>query len=320
MKPDGVLVAPLQPGRPGGRRLAMGGSIILAIAAGWSLLIYLAAVSEGGRGPVRLSSMLSCSGFIMATALVVLLVGVFRRRAERRVFHPTRSNPAEAASLRSLHWPAGKRGGPQASFEVRELAGQGLRCVLDADLVGWVAEIPLPEGLIEPQEFMPGRPEGSIRTAFFVLLTIPVALVCSVILTVAAWGNVAPWVALTLGALLLALMVGTTLTSHPKLQRRLASVPILGRLTRGEFGKKRCLVGPGWIRRGSQIWKAGEDVLIIRRRAWVSQHDVLEVMIAGGAGRVRWTVAGTPDPMLQRLWMCWMHPDPRPEFASSDLS
>ena len=322
MAADGLLLMPLQPGRPGGRRLVVAGLILISFFGWWIFFVYdsVANIAHDLAMDNARRNFLGCFGIAMALATVPMVIGAFRWRGDRRMTHPSQPVPPEAAALTAIHWPAGKRGKSRGASNIQMLAETSLRCVIDAELARWAAEMRLPQGLIEPREFIPGRAQGSIRTVFRCLLAAPVVLLVVAIITATMWGNFGPWIALPTAAVLLVWMFGAAMASHPTCQRGLASVPMLGRISRGEFGRKRCLVGPGWVRRGRQVWKVGEDLMIVRRRARVRECDVLEVMMAGRAGRRRWTVAGTSDPMLHRLWECWMHPDPRPEFASSDLS
>ena len=276
MAADGLLLMPLQPGRPGGRRLVVAGLILISFFGWWMFFVYdsVANIAHDLAMDNARRNFLGCFGIAMALATVPMVIGAFRWRGDRRMTHPSQPVPPEAAALTAIHWPAGKR----------------------------------------------GKSRGASNIHIQMLAAAPVVLLVVAIITATMWGNFGPWIALPTAAVLLVWMFGAAMASHPTCQRGLASVPMLGRISRGEFGRKRCLVGPGWVRRGRQVWKVGEDLMIVRRRARVRECDVLEVMMAGRAGRRRWTVAGTSDPMLHRLWECWMHPDPRPEFASSDLS
>jgi hypothetical protein len=187
---------------------------------------------------------------------------------------------------------------------------QGVRAVVDTEVASWVRGAKIRHGLIEPTPVVAADPAATwwVVVSVILLLVISLVLVPGVIFMASmAAGPIAG-------------IVGSAIRQHAPLQRMCAGIPVLGMLVRKKVGRGGLVVGPGWVRAGRIVWHTKRDLLLIRRCTGLKARAGIQLMFAGRPGRLCFMLAGTEDPMLEMVWQAWMHPEPRPELASSELA
>jgi hypothetical protein len=80
------------------------------------------------------------------------------------------------------------------------------------------------------------------------------------------------------------------------------------------------VVGPGWVKFGSKVWRADRDMLLIRRVGYRLASSEIDCMFAGPESRRRLTFSGVGDEEFQLLFGAWNVDEIRLEFIDSDIS
>ncbi len=226
-----------------------------------------------------------------------------------------------ARHLQDLQWPRGRFGSkPQRVTEMTAISELGIRLIADTRLEPWLRTQEVHDALIEPTPVTASSPvsAGNLAVATMLqgclcILLVPAVMMLSTIAVGWPFG-----VVISLAVVIV--MFWRTITRLPLIQRTLGPIPVVGRLVRPKIGRSGLVVGPGWARVGKIVWHAKRDLLLIRRVDGLKPESAVQLMFAGSPGRLCFMIGGTDDPMLAAIWRAWMHPEPRPELAMSDLS
>ncbi len=315
--PRGVIATQMAEGSPSAARLLKQG-VGLVVWGGLSLGLLA----------------LFLNGFIVACAAIpCAMVGVWgiimccvaavrSQRASMTIAGQSLRQHHIRSRLAELRWPGLRlRGRPQAVEPVREVAEQGIRAIVDAELTPWVSGWEIPGGLMEPMAILRSRePRGGLGYAASGCMLILVMLVTLPTMIGVFGYFIGPRLGTGLAFGLVLLSVLGFAAQHAGLQRRLVDIPVVNMLVRCKVGRRGLVVGPGWARSGERVWHVGRDLLLIRSVRRQDAHVSVEVMLAGAAGRQRLALSGVGDPSLDLLWMGWMCPEVRPDLARSALT
>jgi hypothetical protein len=319
-----ILSAPLNTDRPDALRRLVSGSMLLGVAAIFVGLAVAGLFFWAERtGPITVADFI-CPGILAALALTPVLMGLTGVLGRRCTVHPRTELPDLMQPLHAIRWPIRRLArAPVARAEVETLWRAGVRAVVDLELAEWARSAEVPAGLIEPVALNAARPIGGCRTSLDLTLLILVCLIVApgLLLGISTGlGNATAITAVVLLLLGILLLIARSIIRLPSMQRRMVDVPVLGTWARGGIRRLGAVAGPGWVRLGTRVWQAERDILLIRRRGCHAVGTSLEVMLIGHPGRLRFVIAGTGDPMLQRLWSAWMCPEVRPDLATTELS
>ena len=262
-----------------------------------------------------------CSLVFLLTGIAMCLVAWPAIRSAKGTVRNAETYSHIAQPLADLQWPVERSGAkPRKTAEIAAVAEQGIRVVADSRLESWLITQEIRAALLEPVAITASRP---VSTGNVVLATILQACLC-IILVPAVFVLGGLTVNELFGAFLaltvIVLLFWRTLSQLLIVQRMIGPIPGLGRLVRPKIGRGGLVVGPGWARSGKVVWHARRDLMLIRRVQGLRTGAGIQLMLAGSPGCMCFTLAGTKDPMLDVVWQAWMHPEPRPELAMSDLS
>ena len=95
---------------------------------------------------------------------------------------------------------------------------------------------------------------------------------------------------------------------------------LLRRIGRRRMMSRAFVVGPGWVKFGSKVWRADRDMLLIRRVGYRLASSEIDCMFAGPESRRRLTFSGVGDEDFQLLFGAWNVDEIRLEFIDSDIS
>lgn len=295
----------------------------------WGILLLCGATFVGVPVLIAVVTGASEAGCAAPCVIIVGLLGVFlliageqQRRGTKGTIGQLKGDRTHiSAHLNKLHWPRARSGARPAQVEhINAVVEQGVRAVVDTEVASWVRGAKIRHGLIEPTPVVAADPAATwwVVVSVILLLVISLVLVPGVIFMASmAAGPIAGIVA---GVIVLILVVGSAIRQHAPLQRKCAGIPVLGMLVRKKVGRGGLVVGPGWVRAGRIVWHSKRDLLLIRRCTGLKARTGIQLMFAGRPGRLCFMLAGTEDPMLEMVWQAWMHPEPRPELASSELA
>jgi hypothetical protein len=311
-----VEALPLTRGAPHCRSL-------IVISSVWITLATILAVGPLAMPRTAPDYALPCAILTLyVPGLVCLAYGIISAsRAIRTLRAVPDREGAIIAAVSDIRWPLGGGGGPQGTFCVEAVSGAGIHAVIDSELAAWAAEVPLPQGLLEPVPVSaaPGaRGGGGVFVTGCVSVALIVVLTPGPILLVGMRFGVTA--AILAGLAMVLLLVVNLTRQHAGLQRRFAGTPVIGRILRSRVGRRGLVIGPGWARSGSRFWHVGQDLLLIRQVRGRKPKTAVQLMLTGAAGRVCLTLAGLKDPMLEAIWAGWMTPEPRPDLAETELA
>ncbi len=316
--PLGVVVLPLSVHAKSHVSATVWGILLLCGAALVSLPVLIAVVN----GASNAGCAAPCIIIVGLVGVFLIVVGAQQRRGTKGTLGQRKCDRSHISDhLHKLHWPRARSGARPAQVEhINAVVEQGVRVVVDTEVASWVRGAKIQHGLIEPTPVVAADPAGTwwLVVSTILLLVISLALVPGVFfLASMAGGTMAGIVA---GGILLILVVGSAIRQYAPLQRKCAGIPVLGLIIRKKVGRGGLVVGPGWARAGRIVWHTKRDLLLIRRCSGLKARTGIQLMFAGRPGRLCFMLAGTEDPMLEMVWQAWMHPEPRPELASSELA
>ncbi len=240
---------------------------------------------------------------------VVVIIDLFlRKRLLPRGKHQTEL----ALSLKKLklRWLLRKNGSGLRQWKRIKL---GLpRTVADSSFKDNLSKAIIPDGLVEPEKITASRP-GSL---FGCILGTAIALLV-------IWGLISVRVPSLLKWFVIAMLFWNIF-------RLILGLPSIHRSRKLPFflraiGRRRLLgvpivVGPGWVKRGKNVWHANRDMLLIRRTGFRPASSEIDCMLAGPKRRSRLTFSGTGDEDFQLLFKFWNVDEVRLEFIDSELS
>lgn len=300
MSPENVGFVQLH--RPG--RL----SIILAIVLFFVLIaIYIAGVQYG-----------IVTGWAMILAIVLLpfVILVFDQFSQQRVSLHGKLPEGFATQLKELRpkWLMKQSGKGCKHWRRVEL---GLpRTIADSSLQKKLNSIAIPDGLIEPEQILTSKPGSMLGCIFGVAICLPLALAMISATRLPFFPPILGWV---LASILLFNTIQLVL-GLPMIHRSRKLPEFLRRIGRRRLMCRAFVVGPGWVKFGSKVWRADRDMLLIRRVGYRLATSQIECMFAGPESRRRLTFSGVGDEEFQLLFGAWNVDDIRLEFIDSEIS
>jgi hypothetical protein len=106
----------------------------------------------------------------------------------------------------------------------------------------------------------------------------------------------------------------------PMIHRSRKWPELLRRIGRRRMMSRAFVVGPGWVKFGSKVWRADRDMLLIRRVGYRLASSEIDCMFAGPESRRRLTFSGVGDEDFQLLFGSWNVDEIRLEFIDSEIS
>ena len=240
---------------------------------------------------------------------VVVTIDFFMRK---RLLPRGKQKTELALSLKKLklRWLLRKNGSGLRQWDRKKLDLP--RTVADSSFKDKLSKVIIPDGLVEPEKITASRP-GSL---FGCILGTAIALLVIWGLITARIPSLLKWSVIVLLCWnILRLILGLpSIHRSRKLpfflrvigRRRLLSIPIV--------------VGPGWVKRGKNVWHANRDMLLIRRTGFRLASSEIDCMLAGPKRRSRLSFSGIGDEDFQLLFRFWNVDEVRLEFIDSELS
>ncbi len=246
---------------------------------------------------------------LMALPFVVVIIDFFMRK---RLLPRGKQKTQLALSLKKLklRWLLRKNGSGLRQWDRKKLDLP--RTVADSSFKDKLSKVIIPDGLVEPEKITASRP-GSL---FGCILGTAIALLV-------IWGLISTGVTSLLKWSVIALLCWNIL-------RLILGLPSIHRSRKLPFvlraiGRRRLLgipivVGPGWVKRGKNVWHANRDMLLIRRTGFRPASSEIDCMLAGPNRRSRLSFSGIGDEDFQLLFRFWNVDEVRLEFIDSELS
>ncbi len=240
---------------------------------------------------------------------VVVTIDLFMRK---RLVPRGKPKTELALNLKKLklRWLLRKNGSGLRQWDRKKLDLP--RTVADSSFKDKLSKVIIPDGLVEPEKITASRP-GSL---FGCILGTAIALLV-------IWGLFSATVPSLLTWSVIALLcwnVFRLILGLPSIHRS-RKLPFVLRA----IGRRRLLgipivVGPGWVKRGKNVWHANRDMLLIRRTGFRPASSEIDCMLAGPERRSRLSFSGIGDEDFQLLFKFWNVDEVRLEFIDSELS
>ncbi len=253
---------------------------------------------------------------LLAIALLPFVIFVFDLLSRRRVSLLGKMPKGLATQLKELHpvWLLKRSGRGCRNWRRVEL---GLpRTIADESLNKMLNSIPIPDGLIEPEQILTSRPGSMLGCVFGVLFSLFLAFAMFSAMRFPSFPRVFGWV---FASILLFNAIQLVL-GLPMIHRSRKLPELLRRIGRRRMVSRAFVVGPGWVKFGSKVWRADRDLLLIRRVGYRLASSEIDCMFAGPETRRRLTFSGVGDEEFQLLFGAWNVDDIRLEFIDSELS
>jgi membrane protein implicated in regulation of membrane protease activity len=288
--------------RPG--RFTIIFAIVLLVAV---LVFYIIAVQYGLP-----------TGWALYASFVVspLLILCFGLLSKHRVVPRGQLPTGLATQLKELDakWPLMKSGKGCRSWNRIEL---GLpRTISDISLMEKLESISIPEGLIEPEQILTSNPGSMLGCLFGVAFSLFFAFVAISAARFPLISSAFAWVI----AIVLIFNAIQLVLGLPIIHRSRKLPEFLRRIGRRRMLSRPFVVGPGWVKFGSKVWRADRDMLLIRRKGYRLASSEIECMFAGPESRRCLTFSGVGDEEFQLLFRGWNFDEIRLEFIDSEIS
>ena len=262
--------------------------------------------------------------FGITTGWAILLAGtispfvilVFDLFSRRRVSPLGKLPEGFAVQLKELKlaWLLKQRGKGCKNWRRVEL---GLpRTIADCSLNQKLASVSIPEGLIEPEQILTSKPGSMLGCVFGVSFSLFMAFA---MVSATRFPLFSPVIGWTIASFLLFNAIQLVL-GLPMVHRSRKLPELLRRIGRRRMVSRAYVVGPGWVKFGSKIWRADRDLLLIRRVGYRLASSEIDCMFAGPESRRRLTFSGVGDEEFQLLFGAWNVAEIRLEFIDSDIS
>ena len=258
------------------------------------------------------------SGWAMLLAVVLspFVVLTFDFVSRRRVSLLGNLPDGFAAQLKELNpaWLLKQSGKGCKNWRRVEL---GLpRTIADESLKTKLNAIPVPDGLIEPEQILTSKPGSMFGCVFGVTLSLFMAFAMIYTALFAPFFPVFSWVL----AVILLFNVIQLVLGLPVVHRSRKLPEFLRRIGRRRMMSRAFVVGPGWVKFGSKVWRADRDMLLIRRVGYRLASSEIDCMFAGPESRRRLTFSGVGDEEFHLLFGAWNVDEIRLEFIDSEIS
>ena len=283
-------------------------TIILAIVLFLVLIAFYVAGVQYGISPDW--------AMFLAVVLSPFVILAFDFLSRRRVSFLGKMPEGFAAQLKELKpaWLLKQSGKGCKNWKRVEL---GLpRTIADDSLKRKLNAIPIPDGLIEPEQILTSKPGSLLGCVFGVALSLFMVFAMVSTTRFPLFSPVVGWV---IASILLFNAIQLVL-GLPVIHRSRKLPELLRRIGRRRMMNRAFVVGPGWVKFGSKVWRADRDILLIRRVGYRLASSEIDCMFAGPESRRRLTFSGVGDEEFQLLFGAWNVDEIRLEFIDSDIS
>lgn len=190
------------------------------------------------------------------------------------------------------------------------------RTIADCSLKNKLESITIPDGLVEPEQILTSKPGSMLGCIFGVAISLLLAIAMISATRFPVFPPIFGWVIASI-FLFNAIQVVLGL---PMIHRSRKLPAFLRRIGRRRLISRAFVVGPGWVKFGSKVWRADRDMLLIRRVGYRLASSEIDCMFAGPESRRRLTFSGVGDEEFQILFGAWNVDDIRLEFIDSEIS